>query len=151
MINILISSNPATILHANFKDITGINKAPQSAKIKKKAGERAPALELTENADILKSVALLKKGRPGLVIGFAAETKDVLAYAQKKRGAKGADWIIANNVSPETGIMGGDHNTVHLITSAGVESWPEMTKEKVADQLLAKAASFLTRNKAAAE
>ena len=125
--------------------------SPQSAKIKKKAGERAPALELAENADILKTVALLKKGRPGLVIGFAAETKDVLAYAQKKRGAKGADWIIANNVSPETGIMGGDHNTVHLITSAGVESWPEMTKEKVADQLLAKAASFLTRNKAAAE
>ena len=124
---------------------------PQDAKIKKKADERAPALDLTENADILKTVAHLKKGRPGLVIGFAAETKDVLGYAQKKRGAKGADWIVANNVSPETGIMGGDHNTVHLITSAGVENWPEMTKEKVAEQLMAKAASSLNRNKAAAE
>ncbi len=125
--------------------------SPQSTKIKKKTGDSSPILELTENADILKTVAQLKKGRPGLVIGFAAETKDVLTYAKKKRDAKGADWIVANDVSPETGIMGGDRNTVHVIASSGVESWPEMTKEKVADQLMAKAAGLMNRNKAAAE
>lgn len=124
---------------------------PQSSKIKKKSGERAPALDLAENADILKTIAGLKKGRPNLVIGFAAETHDVLTYAQKKRGAKGADWIVANNVSPETGIMGGDRNTVHVITETSVESWPDMTKDKVADKLVAKAAATLNRDKAAAE
>ena len=124
---------------------------PQSSKIKKKSGERAPALDLAENADILKTIAGLKKGRPNLVIGFAAETHDVLTYAQKKRGAKGADWIVANNVSPETGIMGGDRNTVHVITETSVESWPDMTKDKVAEKLVAKAAATLNRDKAAAE
>ncbi len=81
-------------------------------------------LTLTENPDILKTIAQLTKNRPAFVIGFAAETQDVLAHAKKKLKSKGADWIVANDVSPATGVMGGDSNTVHVITSSGVESWP---------------------------
>ncbi len=106
---------------------------------------------MTENADILKTIAHAKARRPRLVIGFAAETEDVLANAKKKLKSKGADWIVANDVSPETGIMGGDRNTVKLISASGVESWPEMTKEKVAALLMERAASSLNRSKAAAE
>ena len=123
---------------------------PASEKIKKKPGG-PPALALTENADILKSVGQLKKGRPALVIGFAAETADLLANAQAKRASKGADWIAGNDVSPETGIMGGDHNTVVLITEAGIEKWPPMSKDKVAEALLTRAAQHVARHRAAAE
>lgn len=118
-------------------------------KIKKTAGGAAPALELGENPDILKTIAQRRRGRPALVIGFAAETENVLGHAQKKLKAKGADWIVANDVSPETNIMGGDRNTVHLVTATGVENWPDMTKEKVAKQLMARAAAALAKLEAA--
>jgi len=111
-------------------------------KIKKGAGG-APVLELVENPDILKTVAGLAPGkRPPLVIGFAAETERVIEHARRKRKAKGCDWIVANDVSPETGIMGGDRNTVHLITAEGVESWPELDKTEVARRLLARVAAW---------
>ncbi len=124
---------------------------PKSEKIKKSANAEPPALKLAENPDILKTIAHLAKQRPALVIGFAAETADVLSHAKKKRKNKGADWIVANDVSPETGVMGGDRNTVHLVTSAGVESWPDMSKREVADELMRRAAGVLSRNQAAAE
>ena len=88
--------------------------------------------------------------RPPLVIGFAAETENVIEHARRKRKAKGADWIVANDVSPETGIMGGDRNTVHLITAQGLESWPELDKAQVARRLVARAAEWLAENTAVA-
>jgi phosphopantothenoylcysteine decarboxylase / phosphopantothenate---cysteine ligase len=113
-------------------------------KIKKGAKAALPKLDLTENADILKTVAHLAPGRrPPLVIGFAAETENVLEHAKKKRKAKGCDWIVANDVSPKTGVMGGNRNTVHIVTADGVEDWPEMDKDKVADALVARAAERL--------
>ena len=77
------------------------------------------------------------------MIGFAAETANVLEYAGKKRKAKGADWIVANDVSPQTGVMGGDRNSVHLVTADGVESWPDLDKGEVARRLMARAAARL--------
>jgi phosphopantothenoylcysteine decarboxylase/phosphopantothenate--cysteine ligase len=122
------------------------------AKIKKSSGNVPPSLALSENPDILKTVAHMRKNRPALVIGFAAETNDVLAHARKKLKSKGADWIVANDVSPQTGIMGGDRNIVHLLTSAGVESWPEMSKCDVAAKIIERAAKELvTLKRAAAE
>ncbi len=118
---------------------------PKAEKIKKAKDDGAPKLKLTENPDILKTIAHMKKGRPALVIGFAAETETVLAHAQRKLQSKGADWIIANDVSPATGIMGGDRNRVHLLTAGGIEDWPDMTKEKVAAEILRQAAQHLTR------
>jgi phosphopantothenoylcysteine decarboxylase/phosphopantothenate--cysteine ligase len=121
-----------------------------SEKIKK--GARAsPRLELVENPDILKTVAAERSGkRPPLVIGFAAETRKVTEYAAAKRKAKGADWIVANDVSPQTGIMGGDRNTVHLVTADGIESWPELDKAEVARRLVARAAEWLLAHTALA-
>ena len=116
-------------------------------KIKKGAGG-PPALALVENADILRTVASAKSGRPPLVIGFAAETTNVLAHATAKRLAKGCDWIVANDVSPATGIMGGDRNTVHIITADGAESWPEMDKDAVAARLVARIAEHITLSQA---
>lgn len=124
---------------------------PKAEKIKKVKDDEAPKLKLTENPDILKTVAHMKKGRPSLVVGFAAETETVLAHAKAKLRRKGADWIVANDVSPETGIMGGDRNRVHLLTTTGVEDWPDMTKEKVAAQLMQLAALQLLRPSKAAE
>jgi phosphopantothenoylcysteine decarboxylase/phosphopantothenate--cysteine ligase len=80
--------------------------------------------------------------RPALVIGFAAETDNVIAYAAKKLETKGCDWIVANDVSPEGGVFGGNRNTVHLITRSGVQSWPEMPKEEVAGRLMEAAAGW---------
>ena len=87
----------------------------------------------------------MKKRRPSLVIGFAAETETVLAHAQRKLQSKGADWIIANDVSPETGIMGGDRNRVHLLKAGAIEDWPDMTKEKVAVEIMRQASVHLAR------
>ncbi len=111
-------------------------------KIKKGVGG-PPVLTLAENADILKTMSRRTANRPALVIGFAAETETVIEYAKKKRKAKGCDWIVANDVSPETGVMGGNRNTVHLITANGVESWSEMDKNAVASQLMLRAAVHL--------
>lgn len=108
---------------------------PSESKIKKQQG-RTPTLELIENPDILSTIAHRKSGRPELVIGFAAETDDVIANAKAKLARKGCDWILANDVSPETGIMGGDANTIHLITAAGVEAWPSQSKDNVARMLV---------------
>ena len=124
---------------------------PKSDKLKKAANSEPPSLKLAENADILKTIAHRASDRPGLIIGFAAETEDVIAHAKRKLKSKGADWIVANDVSPETGVMGGDRNTVHIITRDGVESWPEMSKDVVAEKLIARAAAYLTRRAAAAE
>ncbi len=105
------------------------------AKIKKTQGAATPDLSLTENPDILATIGARKKARPKLVIGFAAETNDVVANATAKRTRKGADWILANDVSPASGVMGGDLNTIHLVTADGVEDWPRMGKDAVADEL----------------
>ncbi len=113
-----------------------------AGKIKKQRGG-PPTLELIENPDILATIAHRKSGRPKLVIGFAAETDDVLVNAKAKLAKKGCDWILANDVSPATGIMGGDVNTVNLVTSAGVESWPPQSKEDVARALIARIAAAL--------
>ncbi len=105
-----------------------------NSKIKKdKTG--LPTLEFAENPDILATVSQMKSGRPRLVVGFAAETDDVVANATAKRDRKGCDWIVANDVSPETGIMGGSENAVTLITEEGVAAWPRMGKEAVAVEL----------------
>jgi phosphopantothenoylcysteine decarboxylase / phosphopantothenate---cysteine ligase len=114
----------------------------QSQKIKK-SGKTPPPLALTENPDILATVAKRGDERPALVIGFAAETDQVVAHAREKLAAKGCDWIVANDVSPETGVFGGDRNTVHLVTSSGVESWPPQSKDQVAKNLIARIASVL--------
>ena len=111
-------------------------------KIKKTEGAAPPSVPLTANPDILATIAKSDR-RPSLVIGFAAETDNVIAHAEAKRAKKGCDWIVANDVSPATGIMGGDKNTVHLITGAGTESWPEMDKSEVGSRLAARIADAL--------
>jgi phosphopantothenoylcysteine decarboxylase/phosphopantothenate--cysteine ligase len=112
------------------------------SKIKKQAGA-LPQLELAENPDILADVAGLGEGRPPLVVGFAAETDDVIANATAKRRRKGCDWIVANDVSPGTGIMGGPENAVTLITEDGAEPWPRMGKAEVAARLAGRIAARL--------
>ena len=111
-------------------------------KLKKTAGA-TPSLSLVENPDILSTVAHFTNRRPRLVIGFAAETEHVVDHAKAKRKRKGCDWILANDVSPATGIMGGDRNTVHLITADDVESWPTLTKDEVAARLIDRIATAI--------
>jgi phosphopantothenoylcysteine decarboxylase/phosphopantothenate--cysteine ligase len=113
-------------------------------KIKKQAGG-PQQLGLVENPDILSTIAHRISARPQLVIGFAAETENVIANAKAKLVRKSCDWIVANDVSPQTGIMGGDSNTVHLITTNGVESWPPQSKEDVARRLVERIAATQTR------
>jgi phosphopantothenoylcysteine decarboxylase/phosphopantothenate--cysteine ligase len=112
-------------------------------KIKKTEDGAAPALKLTANPDILYTLSHSPK-RPSLVIGFAAETENVVAHAQDKRARKGCDWIVANDVSPGTGIMGGDSNRVHLITAMTTEDWPLLDKHEVGRRLAARIAEKLT-------
>jgi phosphopantothenoylcysteine decarboxylase/phosphopantothenate--cysteine ligase len=112
-------------------------------KIKKTPGEPAPALSFVENPDILSTIAHRASRRPQLVIGFAAETENVAANAKAKLAKKGCDWILANDVSPSTGIMGGDTNTVELVSTSGVEAWPPQSKEAVAAMLIARIADAL--------
>ncbi|HYB11232.1 MAG TPA: bifunctional phosphopantothenoylcysteine decarboxylase/phosphopantothenate--cysteine ligase CoaBC [Alphaproteobacteria bacterium] len=107
-------------------------------KIKKDG--KAPSLSLVENPDILATLSKSGNRRPRLVVGFAAETEKVIANAQAKRKKKGCDWILANDVSPETGTFGGDANTIHLISENGVEDWPTMTKAQVAERIAARVA-----------
>ena len=109
----------------------------------KKNKDGAPSFALTENPDILATVAKLTSGRPRLVVGFAAETEHVIEHAKTKLKNKGCDWIVANDVSPQTGIMGGDRNAVHLVTAGGVESWPSQSKSDVARTLIARIAKTL--------
>ncbi|NDK35459.1 bifunctional phosphopantothenoylcysteine decarboxylase/phosphopantothenate--cysteine ligase CoaBC [Rhodovulum sulfidophilum] len=112
-------------------------------KMKKDGSGRAPALDFAENPDILARIAGRAEGRPRLVVGFAAETHDVEAHAEAKRARKGCDWILANDVSPATGIMGGAENEVSLITAAGVETWPRLPKDEVAARLARRIAEAL--------
>ena len=109
----------------------------------KKSKDGLPMLEFAENPDILKSVSQMTQGRPKLVVGFAAETNDVIENATAKRLRKGCDWIVANDVSPATGIMGGGENAVTLISDDGAEDWPRMGKDQVAKQLAARIAEAL--------
>ncbi|MBX6327012.1 MAG: bifunctional phosphopantothenoylcysteine decarboxylase/phosphopantothenate--cysteine ligase CoaBC [Pseudolabrys sp.] len=112
-------------------------------KMKKIPGGEAPTLALKENPDILASVARRTAQRPRLVIGFAAETENITANARAKLARKGCDWIVANDVSPHTGVMGGDRNRVSLVTADGVEAWPLQSKEEVAAKLIARIADTL--------
>ena len=112
------------------------------SKIKKDAAG-LPHLAFAENPDILATISQMGAGRPPLVVGFAAETDDVIANATAKRLRKGCDWIVANDVSPATGIMGGTENAVTLITDQGAESWPRMTKDAVAAQLAQRIAQVI--------
>lgn len=107
-------------------------------KIKKQAGNNDKTLTFVENKDILKTVANLTKGRPTIVVGFAAETNDVLANAQAKIKRKGCDYIVVNDVSPETGIMGGDHNKVSIISSTSdkIVKFETASKTKIAQQII---------------
>jgi phosphopantothenoylcysteine decarboxylase/phosphopantothenate--cysteine ligase len=115
------------------------------SKIKKTKSGKPPALKLAENPDILSTIAKKRKDRPDLVIGFAAETDDVIANATAKRKRKRCDWIVANDVSPETGIMGGTENAVTLIDENGAEAWPRATKTDVARRLADRIAAALTK------
>src|SRR6476646_4262 len=115
---------------------------PNANKIKKQQGG-TPVLGLIENPDILASVAHDANIRPRLVIGFAAETEHIIEHAKAKLARKGCDWIVANDVSADTGVMGGDRNTVHLVTLQGVESWPPQSKKQVAQALVARIADAL--------
>jgi phosphopantothenoylcysteine decarboxylase/phosphopantothenate--cysteine ligase len=114
----------------------------EAGKIKKDGG-KPPTLSLVENPDILASVARRNVDRPRLVVGFAAETDRVIEHARQKLARKGCDWIVANDVSPASGVMGGDYNTVHLVTAEGVESWPTQSKDEVARNLVARIAAAL--------
>ncbi len=120
----------------------------QPGKIKK--GASVPEIGLVENPDILKTIAKNAENRPLLAVGFAAETENVIEYALKKLESKGCDWIVANDVSPEGGVFGGDRNKVHLIMRGQVESWPEMTKDDVARRLMEAAAVWFKQADAGA-
>ena len=117
--------------------------ASEAASKMKKEGGALPTLSFTENPDILATLAARNDRRPRLVIGFAAETGDVVAYAQGKLAKKGCDWIVANDVSAGTGTFGGDDNTVHLVGPDGVEDWPRMSKQEVAATLARRIAGHL--------
>jgi phosphopantothenoylcysteine decarboxylase / phosphopantothenate---cysteine ligase len=108
----------------------------------KKDGKALPALDLVENPDILATIAHLKKGRPSLVVGFAAETEKVIEHAKAKLTKKGCDLIVANDVAPGTGVMGGTSNSVHLVSRDGVETWPTMDKDEVARRLIERLAAL---------
>ncbi len=117
-------------------------KKPANSKLKKQPNQAPPVLELVENPDILTHLAAHKK-RPRLLVGFAAETDNVLTHAEEKRKRKNCDWIIANDVSPASGVIGGAENTVHILDADKTESWEKMAKEKVADRLAEKIAAHM--------
>ena len=133
----------AAVMAAAVADWRVVNAA--GAKIKKDGAGKLPVLEFAENPDILAQVAQLTSGRPKLVVGFAAETNEIEIYAAAKRLRKGCDWIVANDVSPGTGIMGGTENAVTVITDMGVENWPRMGKDAVARKLAQRIADALER------
>jgi phosphopantothenoylcysteine decarboxylase/phosphopantothenate--cysteine ligase len=110
-------------------------------KLKKTPGAAPPAIELAANPDILATLAQKGARRPALVIGFAAETENVVDNAKAKRARKDCDWIVANDVSAASGTFGGDRNTVHLVSAGGVEDWPTLAKDEVAERLAARIAS----------
>ncbi len=117
-------------------------KSAKTSKLKKDG--KPPQLELGVNPDILATLSAPSGARPALVVGFAAETEEVVAQATAKRARKGCDWILANDVSPATGTFGGATNRIHLIDGDGAESWPEMSKTAVAERLAERIAGHLT-------
>jgi phosphopantothenoylcysteine decarboxylase/phosphopantothenate--cysteine ligase len=121
--------------------------SPADKKMKKTSKKDVPDLHLTQNPDILSTIAHSKKDRPELVVGFAAETNDVIKNARKKLKSKACDLIVANDVSAASGVMGGANNTVHLVSTSGVQDWPQMPKQQVADRLMAHLAEMLDKNK----
>ena len=116
---------------------------PAAGKIKKEAGKAPPALQFAENPDILKTLSHAAERRPRLVVGFAAETENVVEHAKAKRLRKGCDWMLANDVSTGTQTFGGERNTVHLVHAEGVEDWPTLSKSEVAAQLAERIAKAL--------
>jgi phosphopantothenoylcysteine decarboxylase/phosphopantothenate--cysteine ligase len=124
--------------------------AEAGQKIKKDDSGQMPTLSFAENPDILKSIASAGPKRPALVVGFAAETENLISHAQAKLARKGCDWILANDVSTGTGVFGGDANTLHLVTATGVEAWPTMNKSAAADRLASRIADHFTPPKAEA-
>jgi phosphopantothenoylcysteine decarboxylase/phosphopantothenate--cysteine ligase len=118
---------------------------PSNAKLKKKAGAPPPSLELVPNPDILATLSRPGAQRPALVVGFAAETENLVANAIEKRQRKGCDWIVANDVSPAVGTFGGERNTVHLISATGVEDWPTLAKDEVAKRLAGRIALYFAQ------
>jgi phosphopantothenoylcysteine decarboxylase / phosphopantothenate---cysteine ligase len=136
------------ICAAAVADWRAADEAPQKLK---KLKQSEPSLKLAQNPDILATIAKPGPKRPRLVIGFAAETENLIDNATAKRHAKGADWIVANDVWPGTGAMGGDHTEVHLITGQSVEDWPFLSKDDMARRLLARAAEALHALRSAAE
>lgn len=143
MLSAVLSDLPADIavMVAAVADWRVVSSAGQ--KIKKQPGEPPAPLQLAENPDILKTVGH-HANRPGLVIGFAAETQEVETNGRRKLESKGADMIVANDVSPATGIMGGDRNRVKLISQGGIEEWPDLSKDEVAARLAALIAERLS-------
>jgi phosphopantothenoylcysteine decarboxylase / phosphopantothenate---cysteine ligase len=140
------------IFAAAVADWRVVNEGEQKLK---KTSAGMPPLQLVENPDILATISKLRDKRPPLVIGFAAETEHLIENAKAKIARKGCDWILANDVSPATGVMGGDRNTIHLLQRDGaefsvdniqVEAWPVMTKEQVATELVARIAKSLEKN-----
>jgi phosphopantothenoylcysteine decarboxylase/phosphopantothenate--cysteine ligase len=127
------------------------SQAIEPEKMKKQSGQETLTLTLERNRDILAALSQDSSRRPRLVIGFAAETERIVEHATRKRQAKGCDWIVANDVSSQTGIMGGSTNTVHVITAAGAEAWPSMAKTQVADKLMRRAARHMADLAQAAE
>jgi phosphopantothenoylcysteine decarboxylase/phosphopantothenate--cysteine ligase len=123
---------------------------PAAAKIKKTPGAAPPAVALAPHPDILATLSKPGAQRPRLVVGFAAETENLVANAIDKRRRKGCDWIVANDVSPAMGTFGGERNTVHLVSAEGVEDWPTLAKEEVAARLAARIADRLGRPRPAA-
>ncbi len=121
---------------------------PANQKIKKDDSGRTPNLELAANPDILHSMSHAGAKRAKLVIGFAAETENLIAFAKAKLARKGCDWILANDVSPDRGTFGGDRNTIHLVTSNSDEDWPDLSKLEVADRLGRRIAAHFGRSHA---
>jgi phosphopantothenoylcysteine decarboxylase/phosphopantothenate--cysteine ligase len=118
---------------------------PSEQKVKKLAG--LPTLNLAENPDILAQLSLKNKRRPAIVIGFAAETQSIITHAKAKLAKKGCDWIIANDVSPETGTFGSNHNAIHIISAEGIESWPTLSKDVIGQRLTDRIITFLEDRK----
>jgi phosphopantothenoylcysteine decarboxylase/phosphopantothenate--cysteine ligase len=112
-------------------------------KLKQQPGHTTPELTLVENPAILATIAGRKKQRPKLVIGFAAETENVVANAKAKLARKHCDWILANDVSPQSGVMGGNSNTITLVRASGLEAWPPQSKDAVAAMLVTRIADAL--------
>jgi phosphopantothenoylcysteine decarboxylase/phosphopantothenate--cysteine ligase len=151
MLAAVLDALPAdiAICAAAVADWRAADEAPH--KLKKQHQGSETTLKLTQNPDILTTLAKPGDKRPRLVIGFAAETQDLIANATAKRRAKGADWIVANYVWPGTGAMGGDRTEIGLVTAGGVEDWPSMSKDEMAVKLLARAAEALHSLRSAAE